>query len=69
MERKRRGAERERIKRKKALATDAASCCKIPAMFASKGTGDEGSSSSTSAADAPAVELEEVDSSAFGTFR
>lgn len=40
MERKRKGgAERERIKRKKALATDAASCCKIPAMFASKGTG------------------------------
>ncbi|KAL1251687.1 hypothetical protein QQF64_019483 [Cirrhinus molitorella] len=40
MERKRKGgAEMERIKRKKALATDAASCCKIPAMFASKGTG------------------------------
>lgn len=40
MERKRKGgAERERIKRRKALATDAASCCKIPAMFAGKGTG------------------------------
>ncbi|RXN12350.1 SCAN domain-containing 3-like protein [Labeo rohita] len=42
MERKRKGgAERERIKRKKALAADAASCCKIPAMFASKGTGSD----------------------------
>lgn len=40
MERKRKGgAERERIKRRKVLATDAASCCKIPAMFAGKGTG------------------------------
>jgi hypothetical protein len=33
------GAERERIKKRKALATDAAKCCKINDMFASKGTG------------------------------
>ena len=41
MKRKRKGgAESQRKKKKKkALAADAASCCKIPAMFASKGTG------------------------------
>ncbi len=33
------GSDREQMKKRKALVTDAAKCCKISDMFASKGPG------------------------------